>query len=123
MAPVADVVVSEHRAGCWKFPAKVRRVVDGDTIVLDIDQGRGQWWHGAHIRLAGIDCPEIHCEAGVAARQFVSANMPPGSGCYVQTHSMDNFGRWLATVWAGEAERPINQVLVETGHAIPRDWK
>lgn len=107
-----------HLAQCWKFPAIVRRVIDGDTLVVDIDQGRGQWWHGAKIRLVGIDCPEMPTEAGMSARGFVSSLCPPGSPCYVQTHSADNFGRWLGTLWVGEAKRSLQTILVESNHAI-----
>lgn len=112
-----------HRSQCWKCPAKVRRVIDGDTIVLDIDRGQSIWSIGVRVRLVGIDCPEINSDAGLAAMQFVSAMIPPGSPCYVQTHSFDDFGRWLGTVWAGEAERSLNQVLIESNHAIPRPKK
>lgn len=107
-----------HLGQCWKFPAVVRRVIDGDTLVVDIDQGRGQWWHGAKIRLVGIDCPEMNTDAGTLARGFVCSLCPLGSPCYVQTHSADNFGRWLGTLWVGETKRSLQTILVESDHAI-----
>jgi micrococcal nuclease len=42
------------------YPAVVVRVIDGDTIVLN---------NGTHIRLAGIDAPELHQPYGPEARQ------------------------------------------------------
>ena len=37
---------------------KFLRVVDGDTVDVDIDLGFGVWMHKERIRLYGIDTPE-----------------------------------------------------------------
>jgi micrococcal nuclease len=38
----------------------LNRVVDGDTVDVDIDLGFGVWLRGRRIRMNGIDTPEIH---------------------------------------------------------------
>ena len=41
----------------FEYFCKVTRVVDGDTIDVDVDLGFNIW-HKARVRLAGIDTPE-----------------------------------------------------------------
>ena len=41
----------------YEYNCKIVRVIDGDSIVVDIDLGFGLWIHGESIRLFGVDCP------------------------------------------------------------------
>ena len=42
----------------YEFKCKLVKVVDGDTIDIDIDLGFGVWLQKQRIRLYGIDTPE-----------------------------------------------------------------
>ena len=42
----------------YEYRCKILRVVDGDTVDVDIDLGFGVWMHKERIRLHGIDTPE-----------------------------------------------------------------
>ena len=42
----------------WTYRAKVIRVVDGDTVDVDIDLGFGIWQKNERVRIMGIDTPE-----------------------------------------------------------------
>ena len=42
----------------YVYNAKVLRIVDGDTLDVDIDLGFGVWIHRERVRLEGIDTPE-----------------------------------------------------------------
>ena len=42
----------------YEYRCKIRRVVDGDTVDVDIDLGFGMWIHNELIRLYGVDTPE-----------------------------------------------------------------
>ena len=42
----------------YEYKAKVLRVVDGDTVDVDIDLGFGVWMHKERVRMMGIDTPE-----------------------------------------------------------------
>ena len=42
----------------YEYKAKVLRVVDGDTVDVDIDLGFGIWMHRERVRMMGIDTPE-----------------------------------------------------------------
>lgn len=43
----------------YTYIANVVRIVDGDTIIVDIDLGFDMWVRNQSIRLDGIDTPEI----------------------------------------------------------------
>ena len=42
----------------YTYRCKILRVVDGDTVDVDIDLGFGVWLHRERVRIAGIDTPE-----------------------------------------------------------------
>ena len=42
----------------YEYNCIIKRVVDGDTVDVDIDLGFGIWVHNQRIRLSGIDAPE-----------------------------------------------------------------
>lgn len=111
----------------YVYRAKSGRVVDGDTIVLDAwDLGAGVWLHpgneGAHIRLLGVDCPERQETGWLAACEFTRewlAEAGDGWNLIIQTVRVDNFGRYLATVWRVVDGRCLNDDLLTAGYAVP----
>jgi micrococcal nuclease len=42
----------------YEYRCKVRRIVDGDTVDVDIDLGFGVWLNDERVRIMGIDTPE-----------------------------------------------------------------
>ena len=42
----------------YEYRATIRRVVDGDTVDVDIDLGFGVWLKDERVRIMGIDTPE-----------------------------------------------------------------
>ena len=64
--------------------AHVERVIDGDTILVEIDCGfniRAR----QRLRLRGIDAPEMSTKAGERARVFVMPVVGEGARILVQT--------------------------------------
>ena len=41
----------------WTYRAKVVRVIDGDTVDVDIDLGFRIWQKNERVRIMGIDTP------------------------------------------------------------------
>lgn len=85
------------------YDAYVVRVIDGDTLVVDIDLGLRVWARGQHVRLLGIDMPERVTTLGILATSQL------GDLVYARTVLLrtvkdrdDKYGRLLATVWVGE---------------------
>ena len=42
----------------YEYKCKIRKVVDGDTVDIDIDLGFGIWINDERVRIIGIDTPE-----------------------------------------------------------------
>ena len=53
---VKSIICSRVPFGCkmYEYRCKILRVVDGDTVDVDIDLGFGVWMHKERIRLYGI---------------------------------------------------------------------
>lgn len=95
---------------------EVLRVVDGDTIVVEIDGRRER------VRYIGIDTPEMNDEREaivVEARNATAANEQLVGGKSVRlefdVQLRDKYGRLLAYVWIGDTM--VNEELVRSGYA------
>ena len=103
----------------WTVPGVVRRIVDADTLVIDLDLGWGTWKIGQKVRLLGIDAPEMSTAAGKAAREWLVAWLPLGTEVTVQSYALDSFGRVLGRVcYAGTGD--LSEALLNAGHAVPK---
>jgi micrococcal nuclease len=104
--------------------ATVRKVIDGDTIEVMIDDGRRQY-SVERVRLLRINTPEIkgeEMEAGLASKSYVESVLPAGSNVVIQTHKSDSFDRWLAELWYINNEGVqinLNDELLNKGLAEP----
>ena len=58
----------------YEYKCKIIKVVDGDTVDVDIDLGFGVWMKDERVRIMGIDTPEsrtrdlIEKKFGLAAK-------------------------------------------------------
>jgi endonuclease YncB( thermonuclease family) len=102
----------------WTVPARVTRVIDGDTLVADLDQGWGTWKMGARVRLEGLNAPEIREIEGRLAKQFVEDVLLDSREITVVSRSLDKYGRTLAVVRLADG-RILNDLLMDAGHAEP----
>ena len=66
----------------YEYNCKIVKVVDGDTVDVDIDLGFGVWMRNERVRLYGIDAPESRTsdkeekKYGLAAKKYVQDCMP-----------------------------------------------
>jgi len=112
---------------------RVSHVVDGDTFdVLIQDHDSRITEDKIRIRLADIDCPEIHgpnaCEAGKRAaaytrswllNNYVFLDLDDKTG-------KDPYGRWVAVCYLSDDGRPgrnFNKMLVDAGQAMVKDFE
>ena len=101
---------------------KVARVIDGDTVVLDIDMGNRITWT-APFRLAGINAPEMGAPGGSEARLFLF-DLLKGGVALAETIKPDKYGRWLVRIYINVGpdaaeERDVSARMVDAGHAVP----
>ena len=108
----------------YEYNCKIVRVIDGDSIILDIDLGFSHWIHGESIRLYGVDCPECRSRdkeekaAGLAAKDFVKRLLHDGGTYTLTTREKGKFGRYLGTIYLTE-ETSINDALIKERLAVP----
>lgn len=103
---------------------KVRRIVDGDTLIVAVDRP-GPIPPGDHrVRLLEIDTPEtvrpnypVQCGGG-GATDFAKTELPEGSTVFLVTdrEDKDEFGRYLRYLWDFEGEF-YNEKAAAEGHA------
>lgn len=104
----------------YRYACVVNRVVDGDTLDVDVDLGFHVWVRKVKIRLTGINCPEMNTEAGKAAKAFVFEVLAPIgiSTVVIDTIKADKYGnRWNAVVYLPGGSS-LNDLLVQAGHAL-----
>ena len=107
----------------YDYRCKIVRVIDGDSILVDIDLGFGLWIHGESIRLFGVDCPECRSRdpkekaAGLAAKDFVKGLLHDGGTYTLTTKEKGKFGRYLGVIKL-EDGTSINGELVKENLAV-----
>lgn len=112
------------------------RVIDGDSVVATIVR---KWWHRSdvdlgfhdrverrrllsvkHVRLLGIDAPELPTVDGVAAKTFLTGLLElPGLLVTTKLDASDKYGRVLGTFHHGDWGPTVNQQMIDAGHAVP----
>ena len=85
----------------YVFQATVLKIIDGDTIDVDVDLGWDISVVNQRIRLFGIDCPESRTrdleekKYGLLAKEFVQEFLPIGSEDLLRTLEKGKYGRYL----------------------------
>ena len=108
----------------YEYNCKIVRVIDGDSILVDIDLGFGLWIHGESIRLFGVDCPECRSRdkdekaAGLAAKNFVEETLHVGGTYKLTTKEKSKFGRYLGVIMLSD-KTSVNAALVTEHLAVP----
>ena len=111
----------------FEYKCKLIKIIDGDTIDVDIDLGFGVWLRNQRIRMYGIDTPESRTrdleekKYGLAAKAFLT-EMLDDSHLILKTHKDERgkFGRILGEVWrtTNFADQSINDYMIEKHHAV-----
>jgi len=113
----------------YEYRAKVNKVVDGDTVDVDIDLGFGVWLHDERVRIMGIDTPEsrtsdeVEKVFGIAAKNRLKELL--GETAILKTQvdksgedAKGKFGRILGDFVAPDG-RMITEIMIEEGHCVP----
>jgi endonuclease YncB( thermonuclease family) len=107
----------------YVYRARLKRVVDGDTVILDISEGFGQWLTDERCRLSGIDAAELTGPTkvlGAAAREHLAQLLPPVGETFLVRSLKDKrckWGRYMIEIWVdGEC---VNLQMIRDGYAVP----
>jgi len=118
----------------YEYHAKVTEVVDGDTVVINIDLGFDVVFTNQKVRLLGIDTPESRTSDktekvfGLAskdyAKKFIEACKD--KSVIIRTHISDDvnnngrekFGRLLGEIINPDTKKVLNDELINNGYAV-----
>jgi micrococcal nuclease len=110
----------------YEYKAQVVKVVDGDTVDVDIDLGFNVWLKKQRIRLYGIDTPEsrtsdkVEKVFGNLAKSKVLEFCPIGSNIILQTKTDDSrgkYGRILGELVTLDGTN-VNTYLIENSYGV-----
>ena len=117
----------------YEYRAKLIKVVDGDTVDVDIDLGFGVWLKDERVRIMGIDTPEsrtrdkVEKVFGLAAKERLKELLGPNP--ILKTFAAKDgedmkgkFGRILGDfyVYYGKEDREcrVTEIMIKEGHAV-----
>ena len=112
----------------YEYKVNIIKIVDGDTVDVDIDLGFGVWLKDERVRIMGIDTPEsrtrdlVEKKYGLAAKQYLTNMLDDEGGIVLKTHKdkTGKFGRILGELWrtTNFADQSINNYMIEKHHAV-----
>jgi len=117
----------------YEYKAKVIKVIDGDTVDVDIDLGFGIWMRDERVRLMGIDTPEsrtrdkVEKKFGLASKarlkELLSKEIVLKTQVSKDGEDMKGkFGRILGDfdVYYAPQDRwmPVTEIMILEGHAV-----
>lgn len=112
----------------YEYNCKIRRVVDGDTVDVDIDLGFGVVYANQRIRLYGIDTPESRTRDpyekffGKMAAQFLSEKL--GEECVIRTRKDGKgkygrvLGQFLVYDDVTDSQMTVNDIMIRDHLAV-----
>ena len=120
----------------YRYKVDVTRIVDGDTIDVDIDLGFGIWMKKQRVRLMGIDTPESRTKDleekfyGKQAKKFLTSLLKE-TEVQLVVHDKGKFGRIIGELFVIQSEneghpvfevnteKSVNQLMMDNYHAVP----
>jgi micrococcal nuclease len=103
---------------------KINRVIDGDTLDIDIDLGFGITL-SHRVRLKGINAAETRTldleekQAGINARLWLEKELSKKGEWIIETTKEDKYGRILGTLYLVGEPVTVNERMLNEGIAKP----
>jgi len=104
----------------------VIKVIDGDTIDVDIDLGMNTVRANERIRLAGIDTPEsrttdkVEKLLGIESKEYLKSKLKDAKSLLIKTElpdSTEKYGRMLGWIYLDGDTVSINDHMINDGYA------
>jgi micrococcal nuclease len=99
---------------------KINRIIDGDTVDLDIDLGFGITI-SHRVRLNGINAAETRTldpnekTKGLAAKEWLKKELSREGELIIETTKEDKYGRYLGTLYFVGESISVNQKMLNEG--------
>jgi len=108
----------------YQYNVKISKVVDGDTVDVDIDLGFSTVLKKQRVRMMGIDTPEsrtrdlVEKKFGKAAKAHLKSILDAKQITLV-SHDKGKFGRILGELFVDGETVSVNQRMINDHHAVP----
>jgi|TARA_R100000149_G_C5865007_1_gene129939 micrococcal nuclease len=112
----------------YTYKCTVTKIIDGDTIDVDIHLGFDVVLTKQRIRLMGIDTPESRTRnleekaRGLLSKQYMIDKCPVGSKITLKSLDRGKFGRILGEIWEADVDsttvEPLNKRMITDGFAV-----
>ena len=93
----------------YTYFAKLERVIDGDTLLINFDAGFFINYQ-TKIRLIGINAPEANTKKGKEATAFVEKELKDAN-LIVETRKKEKYGRFLAYVYYSVKYKDFEDII------------
>lgn len=101
----------------FDYRAVVVRVVDGDTVILDVDLGFGVWLRYQSFRLVGLNAREHADTGGKEAKANLESRLPVGTVATVTSVKNDKYGGRFDAEIIVAGGVSLNRELIHDGWA------
>jgi micrococcal nuclease len=103
----------------YEYKARLIKVVDGDTIDIEIDLGL-HIFHEVRCRLFGLNAPERYTPAGPAATEWLTVQLVQHPTFMIRTYKdkTEKYGRYLVSIYTDSTGISVNQRMINAGHAV-----
>jgi micrococcal nuclease len=101
----------------YTYNASVVRVIDGDTVIMDVDLGFGLWIRGQSFRLLGINAREHDVPGGLEAAANLATLLPAGRVVTITSVKPDKYGSRYDVQIDLMAGQDLSTLLIQTGWA------
>jgi len=109
----------------YEYNAVVTRIIDGDTVDVNIQLGFDVVLYKQRVRLYGIDTPESRTRdkeekvRGLLSKAYVQEKCPINSTIRLRSYDRGKFGRILGDIYELDSDISINQKMCNEGYAVP----
>lgn len=105
-----------------EYKAIIGRIVDGDTIVVDLDLGRHLWVRDAKHRLQGCNAIEHNKPGGQEAKANLESLLPIGTTMELHSFKPYKFGdEYMCDIVLPDRQLLLVDTLIRTGWVAPWD--
>ena len=115
--------MEEEQLPLYYYNANVRRVIDGDTLILNVDVGFYITMQCIKFRFMNYNAPETRGREkahGKKAKKKLQEILPPGKKVKVRVYKADAFGRYLCDIILPDG-KTLQQLLVQLGYGVVWD--
>ncbi len=108
----------------YRYRVYITRVVDGDTVDVDVDLGFSTVLKKQRVRMMAIDTPESRTRDleekfyGKQSKYFLEGLLKDQK-IQLVSHDKGKFGRILGELFIDGLETSVNQTMINNNHAVP----